>query len=116
MSSPRCTGGFGSKVTIFEESARLLPHEDEDVSAAVLDILQKEDIQVIFNAHDLTVKKLADGVSIHNVSGVAYSGRDGDAFPTLTIWDSTRSASPQTSMDIFTSTSTVRRRLAAFGP
>jgi len=37
---------FGSQVTIIENGNRLIPRVDEDVSAAILDILQSEDIQV----------------------------------------------------------------------
>jgi len=37
---------FGSEVTIIETGPRLIPREDEDVSAAILDILQREGIQV----------------------------------------------------------------------
>jgi pyruvate/2-oxoglutarate dehydrogenase complex dihydrolipoamide dehydrogenase (E3) component len=37
---------FGSEVTIIEAGPRLIPREDEDVSAAILDILQRESIQV----------------------------------------------------------------------
>lgn len=37
---------FGSEVTIVERSSRLLPHEDEDVSAEVQAILEREGIQV----------------------------------------------------------------------
>jgi len=37
---------FGSQVTIIENGNRLIPREDEDVSAAILDILQRESIQV----------------------------------------------------------------------
>ncbi|MCU1340064.1 MAG: pyridine nucleotide-disulfide oxidoreductase dimerization region [Bryobacterales bacterium] len=37
---------FGSEVTIIEMGPRLVSHEDEDVSAAILDILQRESIQV----------------------------------------------------------------------
>lgn len=37
---------FGSEVTMFETGARLIPREDEDVSAAILDILEREGIQV----------------------------------------------------------------------
>ncbi len=47
---------FGSEVTIIEQAPRLLPHEDEDVSAAVLDIMTKEGIQVALNARNLEVK------------------------------------------------------------
>ncbi len=37
---------FGSEVTIIEVGPRLIPREDDDVSAAILDILQREGIQV----------------------------------------------------------------------
>ena len=37
---------FGSEVTIIETGPRLIPREDEDVSAAILDILQREGVQV----------------------------------------------------------------------
>ncbi len=37
---------FGSQVTIIETAPRLIPREDEDVSAAILDILQREGIEV----------------------------------------------------------------------
>jgi pyruvate/2-oxoglutarate dehydrogenase complex dihydrolipoamide dehydrogenase (E3) component len=60
---------FGSEVTIIQDAPRLLPHEDEDVSAAVLDILTKEGIRVCLDAHDLVVKKVKDGLSIHDVNG-----------------------------------------------
>jgi pyruvate/2-oxoglutarate dehydrogenase complex dihydrolipoamide dehydrogenase (E3) component len=60
---------FGSEVTVIETASRLLPREDEDVSAAVLDILTKEGIKVALNAHNLTVKRLKEGLSVHNVTG-----------------------------------------------
>lgn len=41
---------FGSQVSIVERSPRLLPREDEDVSAAVLDVLQREGITVHLGA------------------------------------------------------------------
>ena len=37
---------FGSEVTIIETGPRLIAREDEDVSAAILDILEREGIQV----------------------------------------------------------------------
>jgi pyruvate/2-oxoglutarate dehydrogenase complex dihydrolipoamide dehydrogenase (E3) component len=60
---------FGSEVTVIEEAGRLLPHEDEDVSASVLDILTKEGINVSLNAHDLVVKGVKNDIHVHNVSG-----------------------------------------------
>jgi pyruvate/2-oxoglutarate dehydrogenase complex dihydrolipoamide dehydrogenase (E3) component len=41
---------FGSEVTIVEKGSRLVQHEDEDVSAAVKEILEKEGIQVRLHA------------------------------------------------------------------
>jgi pyruvate/2-oxoglutarate dehydrogenase complex dihydrolipoamide dehydrogenase (E3) component len=60
---------FGSDVTVIEEAARLLPREDEDVSAAVLDILAKEGIHIALNAHTVTVKSLENGVNVNNITG-----------------------------------------------
>ncbi len=41
---------FGSEVTIVERGARLVQHEDDDVSAAIQDILEAEGIQVRLDA------------------------------------------------------------------
>ncbi|MBZ5632578.1 MAG: FAD-containing oxidoreductase [Acidobacteriia bacterium] len=41
---------FGSEVIIIEGGPRLVAHEDEDVSAAILDILNREGIRVHLNA------------------------------------------------------------------
>jgi pyruvate/2-oxoglutarate dehydrogenase complex dihydrolipoamide dehydrogenase (E3) component len=60
---------FGSEVTVIEEAARLLPHEDEDISAAVLDILAKEGIQVALNAHNVAVKATDQGLNVLNFTG-----------------------------------------------
>lgn len=60
---------FGSEVTIIEESSRLLSQEDEDVSAAVLDILQREGISVHLGASNLSVSIERGNVSVHNVTG-----------------------------------------------
>lgn len=60
---------FGSEVTVIEEAARLLPHEDEDVSAAVLDILQKEGISIALNGHNLTVSRVGEALNVHNITG-----------------------------------------------
>ena len=39
---------FGSEVTVVEKGPRLIQHEDEDVSAAVKDILEAEGIHIVF--------------------------------------------------------------------
>ena len=46
---------FGSQVTIVEMGPRLLQREDEDISAAILHILEQEGIAVRLNARCITV-------------------------------------------------------------
>jgi pyruvate/2-oxoglutarate dehydrogenase complex dihydrolipoamide dehydrogenase (E3) component len=41
---------FGSEVTIVEKAGRLVPHEDEDVSAAIREILEREGIALRLEA------------------------------------------------------------------
>lgn len=41
---------FGSKVTVVDRSARLLPREDEDISAALHAVLSAEGIQFLFDS------------------------------------------------------------------
>ena len=48
---------FGSRVTIVEMGDRLIRREDEDVSAAVLDILQGEGIDVRLNAKCISLSR-----------------------------------------------------------
>jgi pyruvate/2-oxoglutarate dehydrogenase complex dihydrolipoamide dehydrogenase (E3) component len=55
---------FGSEVTIVEKGPRLTQHEDEDVSATVLDILEAEGIHVRLNAECIHLARHADGVSV----------------------------------------------------
>jgi pyruvate/2-oxoglutarate dehydrogenase complex dihydrolipoamide dehydrogenase (E3) component len=60
---------FGSEVSVIDASDRLLPHEDEDVSAAVLDILTKEGVKVALNGHNVAVKSLKGALNVHNITG-----------------------------------------------
>ncbi len=55
---------FGAEVTIIERAHRLIPHEDPDVSAAVLDILQREGIHVRLDAECITLDRHEQGVAI----------------------------------------------------
>jgi pyruvate/2-oxoglutarate dehydrogenase complex dihydrolipoamide dehydrogenase (E3) component len=48
---------FGSRVTVIEMGPRLIGREDEDVSQAVQEILEKEGIEVRLNAECLSVEK-----------------------------------------------------------
>jgi pyruvate/2-oxoglutarate dehydrogenase complex dihydrolipoamide dehydrogenase (E3) component len=55
---------FGSRVTIVERNSRLINREDEDVSDAIKEILEKEDIAIRLNAQCISVEKRGDGVAI----------------------------------------------------
>lgn len=52
---------FGSKVTILEKSARIVAHEDEDISAEMLKILEAEQIAIHTNARAVKFKQKAGG-------------------------------------------------------
>ena len=54
---------FGAEVTIIERADRLVSHEDPDVSAAVLDVLQREGVNVRLNAECITLARHEQGVS-----------------------------------------------------
>ena len=54
---------FGSQVTILEMGPRLIAREDEDVSAAILEILQGEGVDVRLNARCIRLAKgITDGI------------------------------------------------------
>jgi len=53
---------FGSEVTIIEMGPRLIQHEDEDVSAAIEDILKNEGINVHLNASCTRLAKQGDDI------------------------------------------------------
>jgi pyruvate/2-oxoglutarate dehydrogenase complex dihydrolipoamide dehydrogenase (E3) component len=55
---------FGSEVTIVEKGARLLQREDEDVSAAVKEILEKEGIHVRLRAECIHFKPRGEDVAV----------------------------------------------------
>ena len=55
---------FGSKVTVVEMAPRLLRREDEDISAAILDILEREQINVRLNAKCIGFSKRDDGIGV----------------------------------------------------
>jgi pyruvate/2-oxoglutarate dehydrogenase complex dihydrolipoamide dehydrogenase (E3) component len=52
---------FGSKVTVLERSARLMPREDEDIATAMQQILADENVTFHMNAQLKKVKKNSDG-------------------------------------------------------
>jgi pyruvate/2-oxoglutarate dehydrogenase complex dihydrolipoamide dehydrogenase (E3) component len=55
---------FGCEVTIIEKAARLIAHEDEDVSAEVRAILEREGVQVRLKATCIELTKVEDGVGV----------------------------------------------------
>ncbi len=55
---------FGSRVTVVERAANLLSREDGDVSQAVREILESEQIRVVTAAKDISVSGHGDGQSI----------------------------------------------------
>jgi pyruvate/2-oxoglutarate dehydrogenase complex dihydrolipoamide dehydrogenase (E3) component len=48
-------GRFGSRVTIVQRSAQLMPREDADVAAAIAECLTEEGIEIIFEAQSRSV-------------------------------------------------------------
>ena len=53
---------FGSKVTILEMSNRLIQREDEDVSAAIREILEAEDVEIRLKAECIGFSKRGDAI------------------------------------------------------
>lgn len=51
---------FGSEVTIIEMGPRLIQREDEDVSGAIQEILEREDIHVRLNAKCIAISRRSD--------------------------------------------------------
>jgi len=52
---------FGARVTVIEKGPRLTPREDDDVSAAIRDILEAEGITVVTDANALRFRKRDNG-------------------------------------------------------
>jgi pyruvate/2-oxoglutarate dehydrogenase complex dihydrolipoamide dehydrogenase (E3) component len=55
---------FGSQVTVVEMGPRLIQRDDEDVSAAVREILEAEGVQVRLGAECLAVEKRGDRIAV----------------------------------------------------
>ncbi|WP_435266570.1 FAD-containing oxidoreductase [Shinella sp. BE166] len=55
---------FGSEVTVVEKGPRLIAREDEDVSAAVRDILEREGIHIRTGAECIRFFRQQDGVGV----------------------------------------------------
>ncbi|RWN55643.1 FAD-containing oxidoreductase [Mesorhizobium sp.] len=62
---------FGSQVTVIEKSPRLIGREDEDVSAAILSILENEDITVHLGAGDISFARQGSDIAVTFTAGKA---------------------------------------------
>lgn len=60
---------FGSRVTVVEAGPRLIAREDEDVSAAILAILQGEGIEVLLNADCIGMQRRGEGIAVSVACG-----------------------------------------------
>ncbi|HTJ65547.1 MAG TPA: FAD-containing oxidoreductase [Alphaproteobacteria bacterium] len=63
---------FGAKVTIVEKASRLIPREDEDISAAIKTILENEGIAIRLDAECISFAPRGDRI------GVGVNCTDGD--------------------------------------
>lgn len=59
---------FGSDVTVVEMDSRLLPKEDEEVSAAIEDILRSEGLKILLN-HKAVRATVANGRKVLTIEG-----------------------------------------------
>ena len=55
---------FGGAVTIVEMMPRLVPHEDEDISAAIKEIVEAERIEVRVNAECVSLDRRGDEIAV----------------------------------------------------
>lgn len=62
---------FGARVTVIEKGPRLASREDEDVSAAIKDILESEGIEVVLNADGIRFTKTDNGFEVTSADGAA---------------------------------------------
>jgi probable pyridine nucleotide-disulfide oxidoreductase len=64
---------FGSQVQLIEAAPRLLGHEDDDVAAATIEILEGEGIEILTGVHVIAVRD-EDGAAV-----LSLAGDDGDS-------------------------------------
>ncbi|OBF25250.1 FAD-containing oxidoreductase [Mycobacterium sp. ACS4331] len=62
---------FGARVTVVEKGPRLTSREDEDVSAAIKDILEAEDITVVLGADAMRLSRTGSGFELTPREGAA---------------------------------------------
>ena len=114
---------FGSEVTIVQRGPRLIAREDEDVSAAVREILEGEGVTVCTDTGDQRIESRNGGISIKMKCGGAprevveptCSWRRAGS-PTRTTWVSTRPGSRWTRGATSGWTTSSRRTCRGCGP
>lgn len=62
---------FGSRVTVLQRSGRLVPNEEPDVSAVLLEVFRREGIEVVTGASAVGVKQSSAGVVVSARVGAA---------------------------------------------
>ena len=55
---------FGSRVTVIEKGGRLMGREDDDVTATVREILEKDGVEFRLKAECMTVEKRGEGLAV----------------------------------------------------
>jgi pyruvate/2-oxoglutarate dehydrogenase complex dihydrolipoamide dehydrogenase (E3) component len=68
---------FGSRVTIVEKAPRLIPREDEDVSAAVREIVERDGVEVRLNATCIRVAAHDGGTGGGAAANDGAAGKNG---------------------------------------
>ena len=55
---------FGSRVSVVHMPARLIPHDDEDVSDAVQDIIENEGVELHLGAECVAIERRGEGIAV----------------------------------------------------
>ncbi len=55
---------FGSRVTVVERAAKLLPREDDDVAAEIRAVLEREGVEIRTGAECMALRRKDDGVEV----------------------------------------------------
>ncbi|MBS3735630.1 MAG: mercuric reductase [Candidatus Bipolaricaulota bacterium] len=65
---------FGAEVTIFQRSAQLLTHEDQDVAEEVREILEEDGVEVLLDKEVQKVEKVTEGIRVIANGSTAETG------------------------------------------
>lgn len=69
---------FGSRVTVVERSARILPRDDTEAAQVVQDALRRDGVEFLLNTSLARVERRADGKVLHLESGPTSTERTVD--------------------------------------